>query len=195
MSEPIIHLKPRKERPVLLGHPWIFSGAIAGVDAQLEPGSLVTVCAAGGEFLGRGYANPRCAIAVRLLTWTDEPIDAAFLRRRVGAAQALRRDIIPPETDAYRILQSGRSCEKGSTPHHSRGHPFRNETSPSWTSWSRSATGFQPWVRATLVRTSKSTPETKRYPPGLTTRAKLRRQLSAASGDMWQRNRFATTTS
>jgi 23S rRNA (cytosine1962-C5)-methyltransferase len=104
MLEPVITLKPRKERPLLLGHPWVFSGAIANLDAGLAPGSLVQVRAAGGEFLGRGYVNPRCAIAVRLLTWADEPIDARFYQQRVAAAVALRRAVVPAETDAYRAL-------------------------------------------------------------------------------------------
>jgi len=104
VSEPVIHLKPRKERPVLLGHPWIFSGAIADLDARLMPGSLVTVQSADGTFLGRGYANPRCAIAIRILTRRDEPVDAAFLRARVATALQWRRAVLPPETDAFRVL-------------------------------------------------------------------------------------------
>ena len=104
MSETIIRLKARKERPALLGHPWVFSGALADLGPQLEPGTLATVYAADGTFIGRGYVNPRCAIAVRLLTRTDEPVDAAFFRRRVEAALALRRAVVPPDTDAYRLL-------------------------------------------------------------------------------------------
>jgi 23S rRNA (cytosine1962-C5)-methyltransferase len=104
MSEPVIHLKPRKERPVLLGHPWVFSGAIANLDPQLEAGALATVEDAEGRFLGRGYVNPRCAIAVRMLTRADEAIDAGFIHRRVQAALELRRTLVPPETDTYRVL-------------------------------------------------------------------------------------------
>ncbi len=104
VSQPVIRLKPRKERPVLLGHPWIFSGAIAQVDPLITPGSLVTVQAADGSFLGRGYANPRCAIAVRMLTRVDEPIDAAFCHARVAAALAWRNAVLPAETDAFRVL-------------------------------------------------------------------------------------------
>jgi len=84
----MIHLKPRRERPLLLGHPWIFSGAIADLDPHLEPGTLVAIHSAQGELLGRGYVNPRCAIAARVLTRADEPIDAAFFQRRVAAALA-----------------------------------------------------------------------------------------------------------
>lgn len=104
MSEPIVRLKPKKERPVLLGHPWIFSGAIADLDPGLEPGQTVVVLSAGGEFLGRGYVNPRCAIAVRLLTRADEAIDAQLVQQRVAHALELRRRILPPASDAYRLI-------------------------------------------------------------------------------------------
>jgi len=104
VSEPILRLKPRKERPVLLGHPWIFSGAIAHIDPSWEPGQTVVVQSAAGEFLGRGYVNPRCPITVRLLTWADEPIDARLIQQRVATAQELRRTVVPAGTDAYRLL-------------------------------------------------------------------------------------------
>lgn len=104
VSDPIVRLKPRKERPVLLGHPWIFSGAVADLDPNLEPGQTVTVHSAAGEFLGRGYVNPRCAIVVRLLTRVDEPIDAAFVQHRIARALELRRGVVPPDTDSYRLL-------------------------------------------------------------------------------------------
>jgi 23S rRNA (cytosine1962-C5)-methyltransferase len=104
VSEPIVRLKPRKERPVLLGHPWIFSGAIADLDPSLEPGQAVVLQDAAGGFLGRGYVNPRCPITIRLLTRVDEPIDAQLIRQRVAAAHELRRTVLPPETDAYRLI-------------------------------------------------------------------------------------------
>jgi len=82
----------------------VFAGAFAALPADVPPGGIVDVHAADGTFCGRGYANPRCAIAVRLLTRRDEPIDAAFVRRRVDAALALRRLVVPAGTDAYRLI-------------------------------------------------------------------------------------------
>ncbi|HVM95677.1 MAG TPA: class I SAM-dependent rRNA methyltransferase [Candidatus Acidoferrales bacterium] len=104
MAEAVVRLKPGRERSVRTGHPWIFSGALDGADPALEPGDVVTVLAADGAFLGRGYVNPRCAIAVRLLTHADETIDGDFLQRRVASAYALRRAVLPPSTDAYRLI-------------------------------------------------------------------------------------------
>jgi 23S rRNA (cytosine1962-C5)-methyltransferase len=103
-SDPVLRLKSKKERPVLLGHPWIFSGAIDDLDPRLEPGQTVIIRNAAGEFLGRGYVNPRCAIAVRVLTRADEPIDAQLVRQRVVQARDLRRNVLPAETDAYRLI-------------------------------------------------------------------------------------------
>ncbi len=102
-----IYLKSGKDRPVRLGHPWIFSGAIRNLDAGVEPGTLVRVRAANGDLLGSGYLNPRCAIAVRMLTCGSDSnysIDAAFIARRVSAAVALRRRLIGADTTAYRLV-------------------------------------------------------------------------------------------
>jgi 23S rRNA (cytosine1962-C5)-methyltransferase len=99
-----VTLKPGREAPVRAGHPWIFSGAIAsGLDGA-EPGEAVRVTATGGAFVAAGYANPRTAIAVRVLTLDDEPVDAALILRRIDDALALRRVVVPAETTAYRVV-------------------------------------------------------------------------------------------
>lgn len=99
-----VHLKPGKDRPVRFGHPWIFSGAIHDLDPKAEPGTIVRVRSAEGEVLGLGYVNPRCAIAVRMLTHADELIDGTFMRGRVEQALRLRRFTVADDTTAYRLI-------------------------------------------------------------------------------------------
>ena len=99
-----LHLRSGKDHPVRLGHPWIFSGAIKDLDAKVEPGSIAHLYAADGDFLGVAYVNPRCTIAARMLARTEQAIDAAFLRRRVAAALALRRRTVADNTTAYRLI-------------------------------------------------------------------------------------------
>jgi 23S rRNA (cytosine1962-C5)-methyltransferase len=70
-------------------HPWIFKGDVADV-SDVEAGAVVTVVDAGGRFVGRGLFNPRPALCCRLLTWSDEAIDAGFWQRRLAAAVAAR---------------------------------------------------------------------------------------------------------
>ncbi|HYD48536.1 MAG TPA: class I SAM-dependent rRNA methyltransferase [Terriglobales bacterium] len=98
-----LRLKPAKERSVSGGHPWIFSGALAAAPPAAA-GTVVRVLDSNGKFLAAGYYNPRCGIAVRVLTLDDEAIDGNFFRRRVAAALALRRKLLPPRTDAFRLI-------------------------------------------------------------------------------------------
>ncbi len=105
-SQPTVHLHPGKDRPVCQHHPWIFSGAIDRVDGQPAPGDLVDVADVRGEWLARGYYNPRSQIVVRLLAWDrDEACDAAFWQRRLAAAAATRAGLgLEPATIAYRLV-------------------------------------------------------------------------------------------
>ena len=86
-GQPALRLKRGREAPHT--HPWIFKGDVADV-SEVEPGAAVTVIDAASRFVGRGFYNPRPALCCRILTWTDEPLDAAFFRRRVESAVALR---------------------------------------------------------------------------------------------------------
>jgi 23S rRNA (cytosine1962-C5)-methyltransferase len=85
MTEGIVTIRPGREKPILQQHPWIFSGAIASA-RHAQPGDIVTVVAHTGEFLARGYWNPRSQIQVRILTWQDEPINEDWWRRMLGRA-------------------------------------------------------------------------------------------------------------
>lgn len=102
---PAVYLLPGKDKPVRQRHPWIFSGAIGRTRGELAPGATVDVYDAQGEWLARGYANPRSQIVVRLLTWERaEPADADLWQRRLMAAAVARADLAAdPATNAYRL--------------------------------------------------------------------------------------------
>src|SRR5579863_10273420 len=89
---PTASLKPHKEKSLLNGHRWIFSGALQQPPHWIEPGGLVDVKSATGQFVARGYYNPGTDIAIRILTNdSEEAIDADFLRRRIRSAMKVRR--------------------------------------------------------------------------------------------------------
>jgi 23S rRNA (cytosine1962-C5)-methyltransferase len=72
-----IRLKLGKDKPVRNGHPWIFSGAVAKVEGDVDPRDrLCTVYGAGGERLGVGYYNDKSTIRVRMLI-VDTSVDTA----------------------------------------------------------------------------------------------------------------------
>src|SRR4030095_13294440 len=101
-------LKRGRANPLWHGHPWVYSGAVGREEGTFEPGDVVDVRDTDGRFIGRGFANPRSQIRVRMVTRREEPVDAALLGRRIDEARAMRRRIGLPsaETDAFRLVNS-----------------------------------------------------------------------------------------
>lgn len=98
-------LKPGREKSVLNHHPWLFSGAIARVEA--EDGGEVDVFGADGRWLARGYYNPRSQIQIRLLTWErDTALDAGFWRSRMVRAVEGRRRLPEWNSSAARLINA-----------------------------------------------------------------------------------------
>ena len=72
-----ITLKPKKEESLLRFHPWVFSGAIQKIDGKPAEGDLVKVVDNRGEFLALGHYQIG-SIAVRVMSFDEQPIDADF---------------------------------------------------------------------------------------------------------------------
>jgi 23S rRNA (cytosine1962-C5)-methyltransferase len=87
--EKAVILKKGKEESLQRFHPWIFSGAIQRIEGKPEEGDIVTVYTSQREFIARGHVQVG-SIAVRVLTFNDEPIDQAFWNRRIATAYDLR---------------------------------------------------------------------------------------------------------
>lgn len=85
-----IYLRRGREQRVLGGHPWVFRSDIEREDGAAD-GLPVRVLTSAGRFLAMAVYNPRSQISLRILSRRDEPIDAAFIRRRVRRALDYRR--------------------------------------------------------------------------------------------------------
>ena len=104
---PTASLKPRREESLQNGHLWIFSGALQQPPHWIEPGGLVDVKSSTGQFVARGYYNPRTDIAIRILTRdVDQAIDEDFLRHCIRNAVHLRKVFNTDHTNAYRLVNS-----------------------------------------------------------------------------------------
>src|SRR3954470_10743449 len=103
-----LFLKRGRANPLWHGHPWVYSGAVEREEGSGEPGEVVDVADSDGRFIGRGFWNPRSQIRVRMVTLKDEPVDAAFIGRRIDEAISLRARIGLPsdQTNAYRLVNS-----------------------------------------------------------------------------------------
>src|SRR4030042_6594113 len=101
---PQIILKKGKERPLLRGHPWVFSGAVAKVEGEVSLGDVGEVSSKEGQFLGLGHLNPRSQIILRLLTQKKEELGEDFFRERISRAVVLREEWFRGKTNAYRVI-------------------------------------------------------------------------------------------
>jgi len=103
-----VRLVKGREKPVKNRHPWLFSGAISGIEGQPGDGDIVDVMDQQGQFLARGYYNSHSQIAVRLLTWNpDEEINADFFQEAIAHSVARRQALAADaRTDAYRLVHA-----------------------------------------------------------------------------------------
>ena len=107
---PQVFLRRGKEESLLRRHPWIFSGAIdyirAEEEAEIAEGALVDVYTRSGEFIARGHYQIG-SIAVRVLSFEQEPIDDAWWRRKIAVAYDVRRTLSLTDderTTCYRLV-------------------------------------------------------------------------------------------
>ncbi|MFA5143318.1 MAG: class I SAM-dependent rRNA methyltransferase [Candidatus Omnitrophota bacterium] len=112
-----IRLRSGKKGVRKAGHPWIFKGQLTKLDPAIRPGDIISITDDKNKFIGRGYYNPKSEIAVRLLTFTDEPINRDFFYKKIAAALKRREPLLnigaglnlPHRkgiTNAYRVVFS-----------------------------------------------------------------------------------------
>ena len=101
---PRVILKRGKEKPVLRGHPWVFSGAVEKMEGDVSPGEVGEVYSTEGRFLGMGHLNPHSQIILRMLTREKEELDREFFRERISMAAVLRENDVIGKTNAYRLV-------------------------------------------------------------------------------------------
>lgn len=105
-----VRLKPGREKQIVRGSAWVFSGAVAETDGAGPAGAPADVFDAAGEWLGRGLWHPEADLAVRMFTQDPrQALDEAFFRRRVREAVGMRHRLFGKPTDwvsttAYRMV-------------------------------------------------------------------------------------------
>jgi len=90
-----LHLKPGREIPIIRGHPWIMSGAIARSegDHTLDEADII---AANGTFIARATVHPSSEIRARVFSTTaGDSLDAASIRQRLEVALERRQHWLP----------------------------------------------------------------------------------------------------
>ena len=105
-----IILKKGKGESLKRFHPWVFSGAVHKMvlgKREEEPaeGDIVEVYSHENEFLGKGHYQVG-SITVRILSFTDRPIDSDYWYESLSNAYRERQALGLPDsgTNAYRLV-------------------------------------------------------------------------------------------
>ncbi|MEX1143567.1 MAG: class I SAM-dependent methyltransferase [Anaerolineales bacterium] len=106
VNKPQLILKPERERSLMRRHPWVFSGAVAEVRGDPQPGATVELISSEGDFLAQAAYSGQSQINARVWSWErDEKVDARFIQRRLARAiQA--RDGMQAESNAFRLVHA-----------------------------------------------------------------------------------------
>lgn len=93
-----LYIEDTRQR-IRSGHPWVYDNQVQRTEGSPREGGIVQVFDVRKGPLGQAYFNPRSKIRARMLTKDlDEPVDAAFFRRKIGAAWAYRQRTGQPES-------------------------------------------------------------------------------------------------
>ena len=88
-------LAPGREKSLQRRHPWVFSGAVAKVTGQPEPGETIEIHSSNGAFLAVAAYNAQSKIVARVWDWQQREIDARFFGERIARAVAQRARLLP----------------------------------------------------------------------------------------------------
>lgn len=99
------HTEKGKEESLKRFHPWVFSGAIAKMDNDIEEGDLVSVYTSAGDFIAVGHFQIG-SIAVRVLDFAQRVIGEDFFVERLQRAYDLRQAIglVRDDNNAFRLV-------------------------------------------------------------------------------------------
>ena len=100
-----LQLRKGKSESLRRFHPWIFSGAITRIPESLQEGDLVRIIDENKKFMALGHYQIG-SIAVRVLSFTERPIDKQFWVERLSEAYQVRKhlDLVRPDNDIYRLV-------------------------------------------------------------------------------------------
>jgi 23S rRNA (cytosine1962-C5)-methyltransferase len=107
----VIQLKAGREKALLRGHPWIFSGSITKSDkddGEPQAGETVKIVDSSRQFLAWGSYSPESKIKVRVWSRNQgEKIDREFFLARLEKTIHLRRRfLLTDEFTAYRLVHA-----------------------------------------------------------------------------------------
>lgn len=103
MSRLQINLHRNLRRTILRGHPWVYKDAITS-PGNIKTAQLCQVMDGKNEFLGWAYYDPHSPLCLRFLSLDKKPPTFENFENRFKTALQIRKSVISPNTDSFRLL-------------------------------------------------------------------------------------------
>jgi 23S rRNA (cytosine1962-C5)-methyltransferase len=150
------------------GHPWVFSDSIVKISKEGVRGDTAIAFDQGGKnWLGAGLYDPESPVRVRILTIkrNDPPVGKELFRVLLKRALERRLEHIPPETNAWRIINGESDSFSGLVADKYADHAVLKIYSAAWIPYTTVLRELLmeevPGVEATVLRFSR---ELGKYP-------------------------------
>ncbi|HLG34721.1 MAG TPA: class I SAM-dependent rRNA methyltransferase [Bacteroidia bacterium] len=105
---PKLTLKPGKEKSLLNFHPWIFSGAIASINREIEEGEVVEVFSSEKKYLATAHFHDG-SIAARIISFEQREINSEFWKEKITKAFSIRQHLgfaDDKNTNGFRLVNA-----------------------------------------------------------------------------------------
>ena len=108
MNQPVVILKPGREKSVLRKHPWIFSGAVHKVIGDPIEGETVAVHSSFDEFLAWGAYSSKSQIRIRIWDWNENvDINGDFLWNKLTQSITARTNWgVTQNSNSFRLVHA-----------------------------------------------------------------------------------------
>lgn len=102
---PYAVITAKQQKSIRNNHPWIYEDEITEQSENVENGALIDVIGPKGQYLGTGLYSAASKIRIRILSRNaNEQFTDAFWQRRVKYAVEYRRDVMPEDWHACRLI-------------------------------------------------------------------------------------------
>ncbi|MBE6405505.1 MAG: class I SAM-dependent rRNA methyltransferase [Lentisphaerae bacterium] len=168
MANIAIRLNQKAALAVRKGHPWVFSDSILKLSKEGTHGdTAIAFDQSGKHWLGAGLYDPESPVRVRILTIkrNDPPVGKELFRTLLKRALERRLDHVPPETDAWRIINGESDSFSGVVADKYADHAVLKIYSAAWIPHVQALRELLveevPGVKETVLRFSR---ELRKYP-------------------------------
>lgn len=104
-SLPTVLVRPGEADRLVAGHPWLYSGSILRITAEVADGDLVQVKDHRQRFLGVGFYNSKSKISVRIIDQDRVEVDTRFFEVKIREALDFRKRHLPKAT-SFRVVNA-----------------------------------------------------------------------------------------